>query len=125
MPESKKLKPGLWRKFHEGRVTPGIPADRLAGRRAGCEQLRQAVDMTRRNVARAAAADNVRFWTSRPRDGMKPRTLGPVRTTMKSWLLRFFTWWNGQTFGTQVWTRLYGEFVGEDEYGNRYYRTRG
>lgn len=44
---------------------------------------------------------------------------------MKSFLLRFFTWWNGQTFGTQVWTRRYGELVGEDERGNRYYRTRG
>jgi NADH:ubiquinone oxidoreductase subunit len=44
---------------------------------------------------------------------------------MKTFLTRFFTWWNGQTFGTQVWTRLYGEFVGEDEFGNRYYRTKG
>ena len=44
---------------------------------------------------------------------------------MKTFLLRFFTWWNGQTFGTQVWTKLYGEFVGADEFGNRYYRTRG
>jgi NADH:ubiquinone oxidoreductase subunit len=44
---------------------------------------------------------------------------------MKQFLLRFFTWWNGQTFGTQLWTWLYGEFVGEDEFGNRYYRTRG
>jgi NADH:ubiquinone oxidoreductase subunit len=43
---------------------------------------------------------------------------------MKTFLLRFFTWWNGQTFGTQVWTLLYGEFVGDDESGNRYYRTR-
>ena len=40
-------------------------------------------------------------------------------------LLRSFTWWNGQTFGTQLWTSLYGEFVGEDEFGNRYYRTKG
>ena len=44
---------------------------------------------------------------------------------MKTFLLRFFTWWNGQTFGTQVWTWLYGEFVGTDEFGNRYYRTKG
>ncbi len=44
---------------------------------------------------------------------------------MKKFLLRCFTWWNGQTFGTQLWTRLYGEFVGEDEFGNRYYRTKG
>ncbi|MFL5106991.1 MAG: NADH:ubiquinone oxidoreductase subunit NDUFA12 [Xanthobacteraceae bacterium] len=44
---------------------------------------------------------------------------------MKTFLLRFLTWWNGQTFGTQLWTWLYGELVGEDEFGNRYYRTRG
>jgi NADH:ubiquinone oxidoreductase subunit len=44
---------------------------------------------------------------------------------MKSFLLKFFTWWNGQTFGTQLWTALYGEKVGEDEFGNRYFRTRG
>ena len=44
---------------------------------------------------------------------------------MKTFFLRFFTWWNGQTFGTQLWTWLYGELVGEDEFGNRYYRTRG
>ncbi len=44
---------------------------------------------------------------------------------MKSFLLKLFTWWNGQTFGTQWWTWLHGEFVGEDEFGNHYYRTRG
>ena len=44
---------------------------------------------------------------------------------MKTFLLRFFTWWNGQTFGTQLWTWRYGELVGQDEFGNRYYRTRG
>lgn len=43
----------------------------------------------------------------------------------KSFLLRFFTWWNGQTFGTQLWTWRFGELVGKDERGNRYYRTRG
>jgi NADH:ubiquinone oxidoreductase subunit len=44
---------------------------------------------------------------------------------MKQFFLKIFTWWNGQTFGTQAWTALYGEFVGEDEQGNRYYRTKG
>ncbi len=44
---------------------------------------------------------------------------------MKTFLLRFFTWWNGQTFGTQLWTWLHGELVGEDEFGNRYFRTTG
>jgi NADH:ubiquinone oxidoreductase subunit len=44
---------------------------------------------------------------------------------MKEFLVRFFTWWNSQTFGTQVWTRLYGELVGTDQLGNHYYRWRG
>jgi len=46
------------------------------------------------------------------------------RSAMKTFLLRLFTWWNSQTFGTQVWTSLYGEFVGDDEFGNRYYRNK-
>jgi len=44
---------------------------------------------------------------------------------MKNFLLRFFTWWNGTTLGTQFWTWRKGEFVGDDPFGNRYYRTRG
>jgi NADH:ubiquinone oxidoreductase subunit len=44
---------------------------------------------------------------------------------MKQFLLKFFTWWNSQTFGTQLWTWRFGELVGEDAEGNRYYRTRG
>ncbi len=44
---------------------------------------------------------------------------------MKQILLKLFTWWNGQTYGTQFWTWRHGEFVGEDEFGNRYFRTRG
>ena len=44
---------------------------------------------------------------------------------MKQFLLKLFTWWNSQTFGTQLWTWRFGEFVGTDEQGNRYYRTKG
>ena len=44
---------------------------------------------------------------------------------MKLFFLKFFTWWSGQTFGTQLWTWRFGEFVGTDEGGNRYYRTKG
>jgi len=44
---------------------------------------------------------------------------------MKQFLLKLFTWWNGQTFGTQLWTWRFGELVGQDEQGNRYYRTKG
>jgi hypothetical protein len=35
---------------------------------------------------------------------------------------KLFTWWNGETFGTQLWTWRFGELVGKDEQGNRYYR---
>jgi NADH:ubiquinone oxidoreductase subunit len=48
-----------------------------------------------------------------------------TQAAMKRFLFRIFTWWNSQTFGTQWWTWLFGEMVGEDERGNRYYRTRG
>ncbi len=44
---------------------------------------------------------------------------------MKNFLLKLFTWWNSQTFGTQFWTWKYGEAVGTDEFGNKYYRTKG
>jgi NADH:ubiquinone oxidoreductase subunit len=54
----------------------------------------------------------------------RPRNTGFVRT-MKRFLQLFFTWWNGATFGTLLWTRRYGELVGEDQAGNRYYRTKG
>jgi NADH:ubiquinone oxidoreductase subunit len=47
------------------------------------------------------------------------------RRAMKQFFLKFFTWWSGQTFGTQLWTWRFGELVGQDEQGNRYYRTRG
>ena len=44
---------------------------------------------------------------------------------MKDWLLQIFTWWNGQTIGTRFHTWRHGELVGEDEFGNVYYRTKG
>ena len=43
---------------------------------------------------------------------------------MKQFLREFFTWWNGQTLGTRFWTWRKGEFVGEDEFGNRYYSEK-
>lgn len=43
---------------------------------------------------------------------------------MKQWVLELFTWWNGQTMGTRFFTWRKGEFVGEDEFGNKYYRER-
>jgi NADH:ubiquinone oxidoreductase subunit len=34
-----------------------------------------------------------------------------------------FTWWNGSTIGTRVWTARKGVKVGEDEQGNQFYQT--
>jgi NADH:ubiquinone oxidoreductase subunit len=39
-------------------------------------------------------------------------------------ILRIFTWWHGQTFGTQLFTWRKGHLVGQDAAGNRYYRSR-
>lgn len=36
-----------------------------------------------------------------------------------------FAWWTGNTWGTRLFTLRKGERVGEDEFGNRYYRERG
>lgn len=40
-----------------------------------------------------------------------------------SFLLRFLTWWNGQTLNTQFWTWRNGIKVGEDADGNIFYRN--
>ncbi|WP_375255553.1 NADH:ubiquinone oxidoreductase subunit NDUFA12 [Yoonia sp.] len=36
---------------------------------------------------------------------------------------RMFTWWDGQSFGTQLWTRRNGTKVGEDAQGNVFYNN--
>ena len=35
-----------------------------------------------------------------------------------------FTWWNRQTFGTFLKTLFFGKFVGKDEFGNKYYKSK-
>ena len=35
-----------------------------------------------------------------------------------------FTWWNKQTFGTYLKTLFSGKFVGSDQYGNKYYKSK-
>ena len=42
---------------------------------------------------------------------------------MSNFLLKVFTWWNGQTFGTQFFTWRYGKRVGEDAQGNVFYQN--
>lgn len=35
-----------------------------------------------------------------------------------------FSWWNGQTLGTRLFTMRRGAPIGEDDQGNRYYEER-
>src|SRR4051795_5951100 len=66
-------------------------------------------------------------WTIRRSNGIRVFKLPATNRhgLMKLFLLKIFTWWNGQTFGTQLWTWRFGELVGTDEQGNHYYRTKG
>ncbi|MBD3624047.1 MAG: NADH:ubiquinone oxidoreductase subunit NDUFA12, partial [Rhodobacteraceae bacterium] len=40
-----------------------------------------------------------------------------------SLLAQLFTWWNGQTIATRMFTSRNGQKVGEDEQGNVFYQT--
>jgi NADH:ubiquinone oxidoreductase subunit len=39
-------------------------------------------------------------------------------------LKAIFTWWNGATIGATMQIHKGSEFIGEDEFGNRYFETR-
>ena len=43
---------------------------------------------------------------------------------VKSLLKYLFTWWNGNTVGTQLYTFLKGKKVGEDYLGNSYFESK-
>ena len=42
---------------------------------------------------------------------------------MLTLLKKIFTWWNHDTFGTRLKTIFFGKFVGNDEFGNKYYES--
>jgi NADH:ubiquinone oxidoreductase subunit len=39
-------------------------------------------------------------------------------------LAKIFTWWDGATIGTLLYSRRHGVLVGEDDAGNRYLQSR-
>jgi len=43
---------------------------------------------------------------------------------MKQLFAELFIWWHKETLGTRIWTWRHGKYVGSDETGNRYYRTK-
>ena len=40
------------------------------------------------------------------------------------WLANAFTWWNGASWGTSLFTRRFGRQVGKDETGNIYFQHK-
>ena len=42
---------------------------------------------------------------------------------MMSKISNLFIWWNGQTIGTKIYTKFFGNFVGTDECGNNYFKS--
>ena len=43
---------------------------------------------------------------------------------MLTFFKKLFTWWNRDTFGTQLKTLISGKFVGKDTLGNKYYESK-
>jgi NADH:ubiquinone oxidoreductase subunit len=50
--------------------------------------------------------------------------LEPSETALSSFLKTVFTWWNGATAGIRFTVARRGVFVGQDDYGNRYYEAK-
>ena len=42
---------------------------------------------------------------------------------LKNFFKILFTWWNGKTLGTLLFTWRKGIFVGEDSFGNKFYKN--
>ncbi len=49
----------------------------------------------------------------------------PLYPDMKQFLLEIFRWWHGQTWGTRLALWRGFEFVGVDQFGNKYYEKKG
>ena len=43
---------------------------------------------------------------------------------MLTLLKKIFTWWNQDTIGTKLFTIFSGKFVGNDDFGNKYYESK-
>ena len=43
---------------------------------------------------------------------------------MLTLIKEIFIWWNRQTLGTRIYTIIFGKFVGQDEFGNKYYKSK-
>ena len=41
-----------------------------------------------------------------------------------NFLKSIFTWWSSQTVGTFLFTLFSGSFVGKDQFGNKYYKSK-
>jgi NADH:ubiquinone oxidoreductase subunit len=65
-----------------------------------------------RLVERESANAESKTGTSMPHGGWK------------NFLIEIFAWWRGNTWGTRLWAATQGVYVGSDQFGNRYYRSK-
>ena len=43
---------------------------------------------------------------------------------MLTFIKKIFTWWNQETIGTKIETFFFGTLVGQDDFGNKYYKNK-
>jgi len=43
---------------------------------------------------------------------------------MRLFIASFFIWWRGQTVGTNIFTLINGIYVGSDDRGNKYFKSK-
>ena len=114
----------LWRKMYNFAVNAPGRIDSIGRVGAAPARGKFSLPASPALLSRAFRAGQARSRVAIVRARARPprRRLG---NAMKHFLLRFFTWWNGATLNTLWHTRRHGELVGQDEFGNPYYRTRG
>lgn len=47
-----------------------------------------------------------------------------AQSGIKQFLTEILAWWGGNTWGTRLWIWRFGDYVGSDQFGNRYYQDR-
>ena len=97
-----------------------------AGDLIGVRRRIAAVERCRAATLRSGGWTRTRAVTITAPEAPRRRgtTPGPAMA-LKDTLLRVFTWWNGQTVSLALQTARTGIFVGEDEFGNKYYKAEG
>ena len=62
--------------------------------------------------------------TARGAVALAPLGPKPQRARAMGWFAKHFTWWNGASWGTSIFSRRHGREVGRDDAGNVYFQHR-